>query len=70
MTEINLKRIKRCENCKWWTKVEGGLPNQYTHACYFNALLSYDFYKSDCMNSYELIATGPDFCCLHFEEKE
>jgi hypothetical protein len=63
---------KICKNCKWWKKEKYQIPS-FDHRCSFTDIAgfpTYDFDKDDCMNSYELIGTGPNFGCIHFEEKE
>lgn len=68
---------KMCEYCKFWSDKdeEGeillGLPGKYTHTC-VNPIVnrsSYDEYRPAGVASYETIAFGSKFGCIHWESR-
>lgn len=72
--QLNHEMIK-CKNCKHWSEYdeEGEIIYGYPRADVMKpcqrALSYHQHPKSDEMTSYEVIATGPEFGCIHGENK-
>ena len=60
----------KCKDCKWWGTDENQAPIE-TVCEYPRIWGSYSEAKKhkDVMVSYETIGTGPEFGCVHYEQK-
>ena len=60
-----------CRECKSWIYRDDDIPGPYDHAC-SNGKLNGDYnavYTPDSIASYEVIAMGPEFGCIHWEAR-
>ena len=74
--KVNENNLNTCKDCKWWD----GLPTDSYNDCSHDKIYHYcpDYMERlpDALMVYYLedkggsIQTGPDFGCVHWEEKE
>jgi hypothetical protein len=75
-------RLETCKNCQWWWPNKSQLHKSATldprfsddtHWSCCNDLLSYGVNDHNPsprgLSSYEYVATGPDFGCIHWQVK-
>ena len=64
----------KCKNCKWWVGGKDQIPGGDGHKSCEHPKVGGGSYvnksrlRSDALNSYESIGTGPNFGCIHFEK--
>lgn len=64
-----MKTIGTCKDCKWWEKDEHWGDNVGICQSPKIADPAIDAQAFQCTDKYEDILTGPDFGCVHWEEK-
>lgn len=64
-----MKTIGACKDCKWWEKDEHWGDNVGICQSQKIADPAIDAQAFQCTDKYEDILTGPDFGCVHWEEK-
>ena len=73
--------MKRCRTCKWWSDVSDDdyipqIPNFPNHKHCAHHKVGGGTYNdnsrsgSDALNSYESVGTGPDFGCVHHDDRD
>lgn len=62
--------MKRCKTCKWWGTASGAAFRSTVHCGCNHPTVNDEAVANSAVAPYDGVCTGPEFGCVHHEEKQ